>query len=118
MKIVGLEGLSTGELNSELQRGAKFVSFPYCMSCIVLTFKRFSDIHFVRAGESPLAKGLAFTAISLLLGWWGLPWGPIYTVQSVVTNLRGGKDLTREVVAALNQPAPAPAPAGPPAPHS
>ncbi len=103
MKILGLEGLSAGELNSELQRGAKFVSYQYCISLLVVTFKRFSNIYFVRAGESALGKVLGYTAISLLLGWWGIPWGPIYTIQSLLTNLRGGKNLTQEVVAALNK---------------
>jgi hypothetical protein len=25
-----------------------------------------------------------------VLGWWGIPWGPLYTVQSLVRNTRGG----------------------------
>jgi len=26
-----------------------------------------------------------------LLGWWGLPWGPIYSVQAILSNMLGGK---------------------------
>jgi ATP-dependent phosphoenolpyruvate carboxykinase len=33
-----------------------------------------------------------------LLGWWGIPWGPIYTIAAVVTNIRGGKDVTAEIL--------------------
>ena len=51
-----------------------------------------------------MAQMWLFTAISLLVGWWGIPWGPIYTVQTMVMNLKGGKDVTREVIAALNPP--------------
>ena len=29
--------------------------------------------------------------ITLLLGWWGIPWGPIRTVQALYINLRGGQ---------------------------
>ncbi|WP_256364380.1 hypothetical protein [Nostoc piscinale] len=42
--------------------------------------------------------------MSLFLGWWGIPWGIIYTIQSVVTNLQGGKDVTPQVMSALRQP--------------
>ena len=24
--------------------------------------------------------------LSLLLGWWGIPWGPIYTIRALVIN--------------------------------
>ena len=47
------------------------------------------------------AKGLPYTLISLLAGWWGIPWGPIWTVMTVVQNFAGGKDLTPAVLAAL-----------------
>ena len=104
MKIVGLEGLDGNELQREIERGAKFVIYQYCISVVLLTLKRPSDIYFVRAGEGGMSKGLGFSMISLVLGWWGIPWGPIYTVGSLITNFGGGKDVTREVLASL-QPA-------------
>ena len=78
MKIVGLQGVSGGELNSELARGARFVCYPYCISAIVTTFRRSSPIYFIRAEQSGAAKAAPFCAISLLLGWWGIPWGPLH----------------------------------------
>jgi hypothetical protein len=30
------------------------------------------------------------TLVTWLLGWWGIPWGPVYTVQALVQNLLGG----------------------------
>jgi hypothetical protein len=96
-KIHGIEGMRQGELDFEIQRGAKFVLFQV----IVLTFRRPSDIYFVRQGENVLVKGLPFTLLSLVAGWWGIPWGPIYTIQSVYNNSRGGKDVTQAVVNSL-----------------
>ena len=104
MKIVGTETLGTGELNFELQRGGKFVVYYYCISLLVITFKRPSDIYFVRLGESRVSKGLVFSLISLLLGWWGFPWGPIYTISSFITNFRGGEDVTQKVLVSMNRP--------------
>ena len=57
-KIRGIEGMKGGELEFEIQRGGKFVLFQYCISVIVLTFRRPSDIYFLRQGESAVTKGL------------------------------------------------------------
>ena len=104
MKIVGLEGLGREQLQLQLQQGAKFVLFQYCISLLVVTLTRSSSIYFVKSGESRAGTGLVFSLISLLCGWWGLPWGPIRTIQSVFINFGGGKVVTKEVVAALSQP--------------
>jgi hypothetical protein len=103
MKIIGIEGMTMNELNMQVQAGGKFVIFQYCISVIVMTFRRPSDIYFIKAGESAVSKGIGFTLLSLLLGWWGIPWGPIYTIASLVTNFNGGKDVTNEVLASLKQ---------------
>ena len=101
MRIIGTEGMSPQQVEFEIQRGGKFVFFQYCISILILTFRRPSDIYFVRPGESAIAKGLPFIVLTLFAGWWGIPWGPIYSVQSLVTNFRGGKDVTAEIAANL-----------------
>ena len=101
MRFKGLKGLTGERLRTEIENGTRFVVFQYCISIIVLTFKRGSAIYFVRSGESAVGKGLIYTLISLLLGWWGIPWGPIWTIQSLIVNFKGGRDITAEVVAAL-----------------
>lgn len=98
-KIIGLEEITSGaQLQQEVQQGGKFVMYPYCISLFVITFKRYSKIYFISHDQSAVAKGLPFTLLSLALGWWGVPWGPIYTIQSLWTNLRGGKDVTKDVM--------------------
>lgn len=104
MKIVGIEGMTANELNMELQTGGKFVVFQYCISIVVLTFKRSSDIYFIKGGESTFSKSIGYTILTLLVGWWGIPWGPIYTIGSLITNFGGGKDVTPEVIAVLSRP--------------
>lgn len=104
-KIRGINGMKQGELEFEMQRGAKFVHFQYCISIVLLTFRRASDIYFIRQGENARVKGLPFTLLSLVAGWWGIPWGPIYTIQSVYNNSCGGKDVTQAVVNSLRAPA-------------
>jgi hypothetical protein len=79
MQIVGAEGLTVSEVEEEVRRGGRFVYFPYCVSLLVVTLRRASDIHFIRAGEGTLGKSWPYVLLSFLLGWWGFPWGFVYT---------------------------------------
>ena len=107
MKIVGIEGMSTDQLKFEIQRGAKLVVYQYAISILVMSFRRASNIHYIPAGHSAVSKGLPWTALTLVAGWWGVPWGPIFSIQSLITNFKGGKDVTAEIMAQLTA-APAP----------
>jgi hypothetical protein len=98
MAIAGTEGLSNRQIQEELAQGARFVVFEYCISVIILTFKRSSGVHYLRPGESALVKGLPYTLISLLLGWWGFPFGIIFTPMALYKNLSGGRDVTALVL--------------------
>jgi hypothetical protein len=104
MKIEGIEGMSPEQIHFELQRGAKFVFFQYCVSVVLITFRRSSPVYFIPAEQNAVSKGLPWTLLSLVAGWWGIPWGPIFTVQALVVNFRGGKDVTAELSSRL-QPA-------------
>ena len=96
--------MTANDLQMEINRGGRFVLYQYCISVIVLTFKRPSDIYFVRGSQSRVGRGMPYALLSLFFGWWGIPWGPIYTIQSLVTNFGGGKDLTNEVLMSFSQP--------------
>ena len=102
-KIVGIEDMNVDELNLELERGGKFVIFEYCISIIVMTFRRSTNVYFIKEGQGTTGRSIGFTLISLILGWWGIPWGPIYTIGSLITNLGGGKDVTDEVIESLSE---------------
>jgi hypothetical protein len=101
MAIIGAENLSDAELSGELQRGARLVVFEYCVSILVMTFKRSTDVHLIRPGESAVMKGLPWTLLSLLVGWWGFPWGFIYTPAALIRNLSGGRDVTDLVLSQI-----------------
>ena len=96
-KIHNLEGLTFDQINREIDEGAKFVVFEYCISVIVMTFKTSTDIHYIRPNENTLKYSFGSSLVSLLLGWWGIPWGPIRTISTLSTNLSGGKDITYDV---------------------
>lgn len=101
MKIKNIEGLSASDLQEEANKGGRFVYYTFTISLIIVTFKRTSGVYLVRAGESPVTKGIPFTLLSLFFGWWGIPYGPLYTIDSIRTNLRGGKNVTDEVMSTV-----------------
>ena len=103
MKILGIEGMSPDQLRFEIQRGAKLVCYGYCISLLVVSFRRSSDIYYIPPGESAVTKGLPWTLLTLVMGWWGIPWGPIFTVKSLVLNFKGGRDVTAEIAASWAQ---------------
>jgi hypothetical protein len=101
MKIKNIDGLSADNLQQEVNRGGKFIYYAFTISLIIVTFKRTSGVYLVRAGENAITKGLPYTLLSMLLGWWGIPWGPKHTAESILVNLRGGKNVTDEVMSVV-----------------
>jgi len=100
MDIKGIEGMSVGEVHDQVRQGGRFVIYSYCISVLVMTFRRNSDIHFIRAGDNAVVGGLPYTLLSLVLGWWGF----IYTPAALIQNLGGGKDVTAEVMQMFGPP--------------
>ena len=88
MATNGLENMTPQELSFELQQGARFIVYQYCISMVFLTLKRPSKVVIVRPGESRVTKSLRFTLLSAVLGWWGIPWGIIRTPQAIALNLK------------------------------
>lgn len=103
MDIKGAEHLSAQEFASELHRGARVIEFKYTISLLVVTLRR-SALVLVRPGESPMTASLPYFFMSMLLGWWGFPFGLIFTPISLLQNLTGGTDHTARFLATLPPP--------------
>lgn len=101
MKIKNIVGITSENLQFEVQQGGRFVYYAFTISVIVLTFKRTSGVYLLKKNESAFTKGICFTLLSFLFGWWGFPFGPKYTLESIRTNMKGGKDVTDEVMATV-----------------
>jgi hypothetical protein len=103
MRIKGIDDLSPAEIENELRAGGRFVYYQYCISLLLVTLRQPSSIVFLRARDRGVVRGLPWCLVSLLLGWWGLPWGLIYTPMVILSNLAGGTDVTLEVRRLLAQ---------------
>jgi hypothetical protein len=103
MQIKNIEGLRVSQIRDMVQQGGKFVVFPYTVSFILMTLKRSSDIYFIKADENTFKYSYGYVLLNLIVGWWGIPWGPIYTIGSAYHHVVGGKDLTQAVMSHLLQ---------------
>ncbi|RYZ18872.1 MAG: hypothetical protein EOP49_49090 [Sphingobacteriales bacterium] len=103
MQIKNIEGLSVAQIRDYVKMGSRFVVFPYTVSIVLATFKRSSSIYFIHPEEKSIKYSYKHILANGVAGWWGLPWGPIYTVQSLYHQLSGGKDITDEVMSHLIQ---------------
>lgn len=93
MKIISNDHLASAEVRAALHNGARLVRYEYCVSPVIFSVRRRSPVHLVRRGETDLLPKLAYVAISLIAGWWGLPWGPVLTLKAVRATLSGGRDV-------------------------
>jgi hypothetical protein len=75
----------------------RLVVYQYCISVVILSFRRTSGVKVIAPGQNAVLPGLPYTLISLIFGWWGIPWGPWWTIRTIVVNLHGGIDLTESI---------------------
>jgi len=100
-QIKGIAGMTLGEIAFQLNRCGKFVVYRYCYSVVALTVMESTAVYLIRSDESRIIRGLPWTLLTLVAGWWGIPWGPIRTVQSLWINLHGGTNVTAQIAATL-----------------
>ncbi len=93
--------MTVGEMRALVKQGARFVVFEYVTSFLIYTKRHASPTFFIRPGESTFAMSLPYNLITLLLGWWSIPFGPGFTIGALRDNLRGGHDVTDKTIAVI-----------------
>jgi hypothetical protein len=99
MKIHGAEGMTPIVIHDQIHRGAKFVVYEFCFSLLFITIRKKSEIYFIKSDENAFFQGLPFAVFTLLFGWWGIPFGPVRTVECLITNFGGGRNITESILA-------------------
>jgi hypothetical protein len=77
----------------------RFLIFAQVASVIVFT--RINSKAGIFCSSCAAKVAVRASAISAALGWWGIPWGPIHTVTSIVKNAFGGerrKNIDEELI--------------------
>jgi hypothetical protein len=90
--------LTIGEMREQIKQGARFVVYEYVISLLVVSRRRTSAVYYIRPGQSRSHYHWPYSLLTLLLGWWGVPWGPGFTIGAVRDNVRGGRDVTAQMI--------------------
>ena len=88
-----------GRFDSSLRGTA----FTYAVSLLVVTLRRPGSFG-IFCSRCRKKEALKYSLISGLFGWWGIPWGPIYTLQTIGQNSAGGlqsPELNADLLAAI-----------------
>jgi hypothetical protein len=103
MELPGLEKWTPAQVESAVAAGGRLIFYEYCVSLVAITLRRASRIHVVGPSDHGFVRGLPYALLSLVFGWWGLPWGLIYTPIVIFTDLTGGCEVTAEVLSRLRE---------------
>lgn len=74
-----------------ISKDTEVVSYQACLSFFVVTATAPSRFFVGKQGYRGITR-LVFSLVTCLLGWWAIPWGPIYTFRALVSNARGGHE--------------------------
>jgi hypothetical protein len=102
LHLRGVRPLFAEELRTRLAAGARCVRFEFCLSLLFVTVRRQSPVYLTFSWHQRYLRGLGYSALALLLGLWGVPWGLIWTPWAIWVNTTGGADCTHEVLAWLD----------------
>ena len=86
------------EFIAQLEAGKRFVVYHSAISIIVYSFRHSTRVHVTENRKLTIIKGLPWTLLTFLLGWWSIPSRPIFTVQCLYWNLQGGSDVSSNIL--------------------
>jgi len=87
---------------AEVLAGKRYVTYPYVVSVLVLTFRRsLGDARLVATNQWPMGPLFFATILTMTFGWWGFPWGLVKTPLALLDLWKGGHDYTREMLSVI-----------------
>lgn len=92
MQILSGTGLYN---NKSITKDSKVIQYQFCFSLIFISFT-FPTRFLLESDDSRKFHNAAACLFTFLFGWWGVPWGPLYSIQSIYRNLKGGSTQTVE----------------------
>lgn len=100
--LVGAEHMTPADIRWWLRDGAVAVRYEYCISVGLASLHCQSRLHLIDTKSPRYVPGLPYSLLSLALGPWGLPWGPVLAALAIWRNFCGGIDATAEAEALLS----------------
>ena len=86
------EGGSIRYKGADLSLDTPITTYLIAVSFVIYTAK--FPLWYMAPGRNSTSIRILAGLLTLFLGWWFIPWGPVYTIQALATDLRGGKSET------------------------
>src|SRR5687768_4628752 len=102
MDVSSTEGMTVAEVARGVAAGGRFVVFECVYSVLILSF-RTNRVIYLPPGQGMFGKAAGPTLVTLLCGRWGVPWGVVWTLEALMVNLDGGRDVTATVMDSLRK---------------
>lgn len=98
IKLANNSKYSFEEVMLAKSNGGAFVTYQWIIPTpIIKPVRRLSKVYFIPKEMKKSTYASQFNLISLIIGWWGLPYGPLEVYNSIVLNNKGGIDVTDDV---------------------
>lgn len=81
-----IAGLGLAYDGATIDGNTTFVQYEVCFSFVVASIRKRTN-YYIRGHHPTKLYNLLFTLFTLVFGWWGIPWGPIYTIRALGFNL-------------------------------
>lgn len=95
-RIHGVKGMTASEIIEEIEKGGRFIVFKSCVSAIFVSEMKTSDIFFIKFEQPFIKVHWPITLKTILFGWWSIA-GFFWTISCLITNFKGGIDLTQDI---------------------
>ena len=96
--IRGAKRMDIGMLRAAIADGDRFVRFQTAFSLVLFSKLTTSPVYHFRAGDSGAGIAWRKSLFTVIFGWWNLPAGPARVLEALLTNTKGGIDVTEEVL--------------------
>ncbi len=96
---VAMPAAAPGSLVAAVQAGHRYYIIPYVFSVVVLTFRRnMGGVREVSDHNWPVMPLVGAALVTSLFGWWGFPWGIIFSIGALGRLWNGGRDVTFQML--------------------
>lgn len=89
--------MSEAELYRSIAMGERYVVYYWTLSMFIYTTTRHTKAYRLRDRRSAFFRGLPYTLICLVFGWWHFP-GCLINFNSLYHDLRGGADVSGNIL--------------------
>jgi hypothetical protein len=104
IKLANHKSYTFEEIIEAKNDGGSFVTYQWIIPLpLFYPVRRLSKVYFIPKGGNKAKYAKKYNMISLIIGWWGLPWGPIFVNRSLSLNKKGGVDVTDDVYLNINK---------------